>query len=155
MQGHWWGWMAWRGIQRSRSGSGTWFSTHLPPLCIAGGRRSLNLFSWRWRPFRDIQGGHWYAGHSMDGVLFCAGSLDGLWLIHDNYPSSIPLFYIMWDTLRNLTWLNWFYHILGIFLLYPIHYKILGYCWGNCHESTIIHPKNKHEIALHPRCAVF
>ena len=41
--------------------------------------------------------------HSMDGVLFCAGSLDGLWLIHDNYPSSIPLFYIVWDTLRNLT----------------------------------------------------
>ena len=39
----------------------------------------------------------------MDGVLFCAGSLDGLWLIHDNYPSSIPLFYIVWDTLRNLT----------------------------------------------------
>ena len=41
--------------------------------------------------------------HSMDGVLFCAGSLDGLWLIHDNYPGSIPLFYIVWDTLRNLT----------------------------------------------------
>ena len=41
--------------------------------------------------------------HSMDGVLFHACSLDGLWLIHDNYPSSIPLFYIMWDTLRNLT----------------------------------------------------
>ena len=37
-------------------------------------------------------------------------------------------------------------------MLYPIHYKILGYCWGNCHESTIIHPKNKHEIALHPHC---
>ena len=29
--------------------------------------------------------------------------LDGLWLIHDNYPSSIPPFYIVWDTLRNLT----------------------------------------------------
>ena len=43
------------------------------------------------------------SSHSMDGVLFCAGSLDGLWLIHDNYPSSIPLFYIVWDTLRNLT----------------------------------------------------
>ena len=41
--------------------------------------------------------------HSVDGVLFHACSLDGLWLIHDNYPSSIPLFYIMWDTLRNLT----------------------------------------------------
>ena len=43
------------------------------------------------------------AMHSMDGVLFCAGSLNGLWLIHDNYPSSIPPFYIVWDTLRNLT----------------------------------------------------
>ena len=43
------------------------------------------------------------ASHSVDGVLFHACSLDGLWLIHDNYPSSIPLFYIMWDTLRNLT----------------------------------------------------
>ena len=41
--------------------------------------------------------------HSMDGVLFHVCSLNGLWLIHDNYPSSIPLFYIMWDTLRNLT----------------------------------------------------
>ena len=67
--------------------------------------------------------------------------LDGLWLIHDNYPSSIPLFCIVWDTLRNLTWLNWFYHILRIFLLHPIHYKILGYCWGSCHESTVIHPR--------------
>ena len=44
-----------------------------------------------------------YNAHSVDGVLFHACSLDGLWLIHDNYPSSIPLFYIMWDTLRNLT----------------------------------------------------
>ena len=41
--------------------------------------------------------------HSVDGVLFHACSLHGLWLIHDNYPSSIPLFYIMRDTLRNLT----------------------------------------------------
>ena len=46
---------------------------------------------------------HPLSPHSMDGVLFCAGSLDGLWLIHDNYPSSIPLFYIVWDTLKNLT----------------------------------------------------
>ena len=44
-----------------------------------------------------------FSSHSMDGVLFCAGSLDGLWLIYDNYPSSIPIFYIVWDTLRNLT----------------------------------------------------
>jgi hypothetical protein len=29
--------------------------------------------------------------------------LGGLWLIHDNYPSSIPLFYIVGNTLRNLT----------------------------------------------------
>ena len=36
----------------------------------------------------------------MDGVLFCAGSLDGLWLIHDNYPSSIPVFYNVLDTVR-------------------------------------------------------
>ena len=33
-----------------------------------------------------------YNHHSVDGVLFHACSLDGLWLIHDNYPSSIPLF---------------------------------------------------------------
>ena len=51
----------------------------------------------------DKKSGIAVRSHSMDGVLFCAGSLDGLWLIHDNYPSSIPLFYIVWDTLRNLT----------------------------------------------------
>ena len=38
------------------------------------------------------------------------------------------------------------------FLEYPIQYKKVGYCWGNCHESTIIHPKNQHKIALHPCC---
>ena len=36
--------------------------------------------------------------HSMDGVLFHVCSLNGLWLIHDNYPSSIPVFYNVLDT---------------------------------------------------------
>ena len=51
----------------------------------------------------DQEVGKGESSHSVDGVLFHACSLDGLWLIHDNYPSSIPLFYIIWDTLRNLT----------------------------------------------------
>ena len=40
--------------------------------------------------------------HSMDGVLFHVCSLNGLWLIHDNYPSSIPVFYNVLYTARIL-----------------------------------------------------
>ena len=43
----------------------------------------------RFNEMRGELAGGW---HSMDGVLFHVCSLNGLWLIHDNYPSSIPVF---------------------------------------------------------------
>ena len=90
--------------------------------------------------------------HSVDGVLVHACSLDGLWLIHDNYPSSIPVFYNILDTVRIFLGYDKINSVRSDFLEYPIQYKKVGYCWGNCHESTIIHPKNQHKIALHPCC---
>ena len=74
----------------------------------------------------------------MDGVLFHACSLDGLWLIHDNYPSSIPVFYNVLDTVRIFIGYDKINSVRSDFLEYPIQYKKVGYCWGNCHESTII-----------------
>ena len=91
-------------------------------------------------------------GHSVDGVLFHACSLNELWLIHDNYPSSIPVFYNVLDTVRIFLGYDKINSVRSDFLEYPIQYKKVGYCWGNCHESTIIHPKNQHKIALHPCC---
>jgi hypothetical protein len=66
---------------------------------------------------------------------------DGLQLIHDNYPSSIPLFYNVLDTVRIFLGYGKINSVRSDFLEYSLQYKIVGYCWGNCHESTVIHPR--------------
>ena len=67
--------------------------------------------------------------------------LDGLQLIYDNYPSSIPVFYNVLDTVRIFLGYGKINSVRLDFLEYPIQYKKVGYCWGNCHESTIIYPR--------------
>ena len=73
---------------------------------------------WRWSG--------WF--HSVDGVLFRACSLDGLWLIHDNYLSSIPVFYNVLDTVRIFLGYDKINSVRSDFLEYPIQYKKVGYC---------------------------
>ena len=84
-------------LQFRASGDGLILAGHIFPYTI----KSLNLPGPPPRPHRPLAWGpdpYGYTDnhkHSVDGVLFHACSLHGLWLIHDNYPSSIPLFYIM------------------------------------------------------------
>ena len=91
--------------------------------------------------------GNYHAQHGWSAIscLF----LDGLQLIHDNYPSSIPVFYTVLDTVRIFLGYGKINSVRSDFLEYPIQYKKVGYCWGNHNPS-----KNKHEIhvALHPHC---
>jgi hypothetical protein len=67
--------------------------------------------------------------------------LDGLQLIHDNYPSSIPVFYSVLYTVGIFLGYGKINSVRSDFLEYPIQYKKVGYSWGNCHESTVIHPR--------------
>ena len=55
----------------------------------------------------------------MDGVLFHVCFLNGLWLIHDNYPSSIPVFYNVLDTARILLGYDKINSVRSDFLEYP------------------------------------